>query len=216
MHSCNTADKLQAVYLSCRKQTTRHSPGLDGACLTIHKQRNHAERGLVYHATNTTAARESGPVCYAVKRKRAAQRRYMRAYSARRQPSPTRNHVRRSIPHAFKASPVEGLATGQCSAAQHDTTQPRRNGSIQRETTPCSPVHATPGGLCKFAQIRAVQALQNRPMSTTRDALQELQAAISNGLAAFQSTPGSAAQGIPDRPPGVDTLRLCAVGVEFS
>lgn len=33
---------------------------------------------------------------------------------------------------------------------------------------------------------------------------------------AFRSTPGNAARGIPDRPPGIDTLRLYAVGVEFS
>ena len=93
---------------------------------------------------------------------------------------------------------------------------PRRNGSARRKPTPDCPGHAAPGKLCKFAQNRAVQALQIRPISTTRDALQELQAAISNGLAAFQSTADNAAQGIPDRPPGVDTLRLCAVGVEFS
>ena len=73
-----------------------------------------------------------------------------------------------------------------------------------------------PDHLCKFDQNRAVQALQNRPISATRDALQELYAAISNGLAAFRSTPGNAAQGIPDWPPGIDTLRLYAVGVEFS
>ena len=101
-----------------------------------------------------------------------------------------------------------------------DATTPQRihvsrRQQRQRRTT-CSPVHAAPGGLCKFAQIRAVKALRNRPISTTRNVLQELQAAISNGLAAFQSTAGNAAQGIPDRPPGVDTLRLYAVGAKFS
>jgi len=97
-----------------------------------------------------------------------------------------------------------------------NATQPSTTRRKHAATGTCSPVPAAPGGLCIFAQNRAVQALQNRPISTTRNALQELYAAISNGLAAFQSTPGSAAQGIPDRPPGVDTLRICAVGVEFS
>ena len=68
----------------------------------------------------------------------------------------------------------------------------RRNESMQREPTPCSPVHAAPGKLCKFAQNRAVKALQIRPISTTRNALQRLYTAISNGLATFRSTPGSA------------------------
>lgn len=72
----------------------------------------------------------------------------------------------------------------------------RRNHAV---TGTCSPVHAVPGGLCKFAQNRAVKALQIRPISTTRDALQELTAAISNGLAAFLSMPGSAARRNPDR-----------------
>ena len=154
------------------------------------------------------------PVCYAVNLSRAAQR----------QPLPTRNHARLSIPHAVKAAPVDGLATGQCSVAQYGTTQPRpqrihaaRNNA--KRPSACStrrPVHAMPDDLCKFAQNRAVQALRNRPISTTRDTLQELHAAISNGLAAFQSTAGNAARCSPDRPPGIDTLRLYAVGVEFS
>lgn len=146
------------------------------------------------HAVNTR-----GPVFHAVNPSMAA----------RRQPSADRNHARRSIPHAIKAPTVEGLATIQCSAAQYGATQPRRNGHMQPST--CSP-----GRLCKFAQNRAVQALQIRPISTTRNALQELSEAISNGLAAFQSMPGNAAQCSPDRPPGVDPLRLYAVGVEFS
>lgn len=161
--------------------------------------------------------------CHAVNLSRAVRRQYVRAcllcgqsvksyttplctsHSARRQPSADRNHAGRSIPHAFKASPVEGLAARQCSAAQYGamSTAPQR-------------IHAAPGGLFKFAQNRAVQALQNRPISTTRGTLQELPAAISNGLVAFRSTPGNAAQGPPDRPPGVDALRICAVGVEFS
>ena len=133
-----------------------------------------------------------------------------------RQPLPTRNHARRSIPHAIKAPTVEGLAPGQYSVAQYGTTQPRCNGSMQRVPTPHSPGRAVPGRLCKFAQNRAVQALRNRPISTTRDTLQELHAAISNGLVAFRSMPYSAVQGSPDRPPGIDTIRLYAVGVEFS
>ena len=164
------------------------------------------------------------PVCYAVNPSRATQRCYARAYSARCQPLPTRNHARRSIPHAIKAPPVEGLATIQCSAAQYGTTSTapqrihaaRTNARLPRPCSTRRPVHAMPDDLCKFAQNRAVQALQIRPISTTCNALQELFAAISNGLAALRSTPGSAAQGIPDRPPGIDTLRLCAVGVEFS
>ena len=93
---------------------------------------------------------------------------------------------------------------------------PGRKGSMQRETTQNGPVHAAPGRLCKFAQNRAVKALQIRPISTTRNALQELSEAISNGLAAFQSTADNAAQCSPDRPPGVDPLRLYAVGAKFS
>lgn len=93
---------------------------------------------------------------------------------------------------------------------------PGRKGFMQRETTPNDPVHAAPGRLCKFAQNCAVKALQIRPISTTRDTLQELYTAISNGLAAFQSTAGNAAQCSPDRPPGVDPLRLYAVGAKFS
>ena len=93
---------------------------------------------------------------------------------------------------------------------------PRRNGSVQREPAPDCPGHAAPDGLCKFAQNRAVKALQIRPISTTRNAFQELPEAISNGLAAFQSTADNAAQCSPDRPPGVDPLRLYADGVKFS
>lgn len=160
-------------------------------------------------------------ICYAVKRERAAQARIAWACLSCRQSvkscttslyaslfctpstvSGSQPHGR-SIPHAIKTAPVEGLADSECSAAQHDTPQPRRNGSRQREPTPCSPVHAAPGGLCKFAQNRAVQALQVRPISTTRNALQELPMAISNGLVAFRSTPGIAEQGIPGRPPGI-------------
>lgn len=51
--------------------------------------------------------------------------------AARCQPSADRNRASMSIPHAFMASPVDGLATKQCSAAQYDTTQPRRNGHMQ-------------------------------------------------------------------------------------
>lgn len=136
--------------------------------------------------------------------------------AARRQPSADRNRASMSIPHAFKASPVEGRATRQCNAASTARHKTRRNGSMQRDPTPDSPVHAAPGKLCEFAQNRAVQALQVRPISNTRNALQELYAAISNDLAAFRLTPGSAAQGIPDRPPGIDPLRLYADGVKFS
>ena len=140
--------------------------------------------------------------------------------AAQRQPSPTRNHAGQPIPHAVKTATVEGLADSECSVAQYGTTQrihaARTNARPPRPCSTRRPVHAMPDDLCKFVQNCAVQALQIRPISTTRNALQELQAAISNGLATFRSTPGSAPQGIPDRPPGVDTLKLYAVGVEFS
>lgn len=132
------------------------------------------------------------------------------------QPSADRNHAGRSIPHAINAR--RWWDSQPANAAQSSTTrrEPGRNGSMQREPTPDCPGHVAPGKLCKFAQNRAVQALQTRPIFTTCNALQELYAAISNGLAAFRSTPYSAAQSSPDRPPGIDPLRLYAVGVEFS
>ena len=135
-----------------------------------------------------------GPVCYAANMERSAavnrcQLATMRAGLFRMQ---SRRRRWRGLHPVNTALP---------SMARHD----------HAATGTCSP-----GRLCKFAQNRAVQALRNRPISTTRDTLQELHAAISNGLAAFQSTAGNAAQCSPDRPPGVDTLRICAVGVKFS
>ena len=176
------------VYLLCHQAEKSRASSY---CVGMFAMRSTCQE---LHAVNTR-----GPVCCALDLSTAA----------RRQPSADRNHADQSIPHAVRAPTVEGLADSQCSAAQYGTTQPRRNGHMQPST--CSP-----GRLCKFAQNRAVNALQIRPISTTRDALQELQAAISNGLAAFQSTAGNAAQCSPDRPPGVDPLRLYADGVKFS
>lgn len=205
---CNAAGKLQAVYLSRRKQNhaqfARPCLGLFDDPLTTQPRKKGAlfpmqsmqplsgKARLFVMPSSENEPRKlvlRGPVCYAVNLSRAAQR----------QPSPTRNHAGQPIPHAVKTAPVEGRATRQCSAAQYGATQPRRNGSMQRVPTPHSPGRAVPGGLCKFAQNRAVKALQIRPISTTRNALQEPQAAISNGLAAFQSTPGNAARRNPDR-----------------
>lgn len=109
----------------------------------------------------------------------------------------------------YSACSQGGAGGGTCS-------QSMQRGPVWHDASTPQRIHAAPGGLCKFAQNRAVQALQNRPISTTRNAVQELYAAISNGLAAFRPTPGSAAQGYPDRPPGIDHLRLYAVGVKFS
>lgn len=103
-----------------------------------------------------------------------------------------------------------------CAPVYSACNRSMQRGPVWHDASTPQRIHAAPGALCKFAQNRAVQALQNRPISTTHNALQRLYAAISNGFVAFRSTPGSAAQGIPDRPPGVDTLRICAVGVEFS
>lgn len=203
--NCNTASESQATPANKAAPFIRHCLGLFDDPLTTQPRK---KGGIICRAIKTTAARESGPVCYAATRKRAAQRLYVQANSARGQPSATRNHSRRCIPHAIKAAPVEGLATRQRSATRHDVNRVA--------TDPCNLAHAVPGKLCKYAQNRAVQALQNRPISTPRNTLQELQAAISNGLVVFRSTPGSAAQGYPDRPPGIDHLRLYAVGVEFS
>ena len=147
-----------------------------------------------------------GPVCYAGNLSRAAQR----------QPSPTRNHAAGLFRMQSRRRRWMDAQPGNAAWPSMAQRNPGRKGSMQRETTPNDPVHAAPGRLCKFAQNRAVQALRNRPISTTRDALQELQAAISNGLAAFQSTADNAAQCSPDRPPGVDPLRLYAVGAKFS
>lgn len=151
------------------------------------------------------------PVYHAVNPSRAAQRQHMRAclpcHKGKRFATVNRRQLATMRAGLFRIQSRRRRWRAcsqlmQRGATWHDATTPQR-------------IHAAPGVLCKFAQIRAVQSLQNRPISTTRNTLQELSAAISNGLVAFRSTPGSAAQGIPDRPPGVDALRLYAVGVEF-
>lgn len=177
-------------------RTARHSSGLVWVCLTIHKRRNHARRGLVYHATNTTAAGKAGlldmrsirqelhavnicgPVYHAAKEKRSAA-------VNRRQLATTRAGLFRM--QASNAARRNHAATDSCSASQAMQIRPESR---------CT----------GFAES---------PYIHPRNTLQELQAAISNGLAAFRSTPGNAAQGIPDRPPGIDTLRLYADGVEL-
>ena len=129
---CNAAGKLQAVYLSRRKQNhaqfVRPCLGLIDDPLTPQPcrkwgalfpmqsmQQPPGKAGLFAMPSSEKEPRKlvlRRPVCYAVNLSRAAQR----------QPLPTRNHARLSIPHAFMASPVEGLATKQCSAAQYGAT----------------------------------------------------------------------------------------------
>lgn len=82
VQSCNTASKLQAVYLryhDCKQQRqtlnrcqfSRHCLGLLDDLLTPQPRRR---RGFVSHATNATAARESASICYAVNLSKSAQR----------------------------------------------------------------------------------------------------------------------------------------------
>lgn len=152
---------------------------------------------------------ESASICYAVKWETAACGQYTRAYlpcgqSAKSYTTSlyagqfrTLSTVSGSQPRGpvYSACSQDGAGGGTCN-------QPMQRGPVWHDashaaTDPCSPVHAAPGELCKFAQIRALQALQTRPISTTQDALQELHADISNGLAAFLTTPRSAAQSRP-------------------
>lgn len=136
--------------------------------------------------------------------------------AARCQPSADRNRASMSIPHAFMASPVEGLVTKQCSAAQYGATQSRPQRTHAARTNTMQP-----------STRRARWAMQIRPESRCIGLAespyihhaQRIARAASGHFKRFSGFPVnarqcSAAQSRP--PPEIDTLRLCAVGVKFS
>lgn len=205
MQSFNTASKLQAVYLSRRKQ-------------------NHAQfvrpcLGLIDDPLTTQPRKKGALFPMQSKKRRQGKRVYLLCRQART--SRARSYcvglfvlpsirqelhnivIRKPILHAVNRQQIATTRAGLFRMQSRrrrwrglhpvNTALPSTTRRKHAATGTCSPVHAAPGRLCKFAQNRAVKALQNRPISTTRDALQELTAAISNDLAAFRLTPGSAA-----------------------
>lgn len=97
--------------------------------------------------------------------------------------------------------------TMQRGPARHDATAPQRI----RAAPPCS--------AGQTMQIRPESRCTGLAESPYIQYAQRIARAVSGHFkrfSSFWSTPGSAARRNPDRPPGIDTLRLYAVGVEFS
>lgn len=199
--NCNTASESQATPANKAAPFIRHCLGLFDDPLTTQPRK----KGALF-PMQSKKRRQGKRACLLC---RHAEKSCTTSLCASR--FRTRSTVSDSQPFApvYSACSQGGAGGGTCS-------QSMQRGPVWHDASTPQRIHAAPVMLCKFAQNRAVQALQNRPISTTRNTLQELQAAISNGLVVFRSTPGSAERRNPDWPPRVDALRLCAVGVKFS
>lgn len=162
---CNAAGKLQAVYLSRRKQNhaqfARPCLGLLDDPLTTQPCR----KGALFHMQSMQPApwkarlfvmpsSEKEPrklvlrglVCPAVNPSRAAQHRYTQAYSARRQPSADRNHAAGLFRMQSRRRRWRGLQP-------YNAARPSMARRNHAATGTCSPVHAAQAGYANSPRI---------------------------------------------------------------